>query len=344
VIAAFTLVYALNDTATAPHELVDLQDSMIETPELFEEPEPEVEQEPLDEFDDIAEDEPDDLDEDEPAEDYSYFLPPDEGFITVQMDPSEIHEGYLILVNHTNEFLIPDDLQLVNILATRTSSLGVQPSSSQLSPSLIGPLDEMMNDFIAETNIRTVAIISAFRTLENQERILNNYIARIGRGAAQRQVSPPGYSEHHTGLAFDFGILSGGVRSTFDGSGRTAWIRRNAHNYGFILRYPPGKTHITRIIHEPWHFRYVGLPHSTIIYENNWVLEEYINMLREHTIDEPFVAEVDDVTYEIYFTNETDVPVPFNSEFDISGNNSDGFIVTLVRMEFDPDTVTDVST
>ena len=28
--------------------------------------------------------------------------------------------------------------------------------------------------------------------------------------------------------------------------------------YGFILRYPPEKSHITGISYEPWHYRYVG--------------------------------------------------------------------------------------
>ena len=346
VIAAFTLIYAFNDTAAAPYEQTAQYDPVVmETPE----PEPPEEPEPLEEPEDIVEDEPEPPDELEELVDYVpeeiiYFPPPEGGFITIQMDSSEIHEGFLILVNHSNEFIIPDDLELVNVLDKRTSSLRVQPASSQLSPSIIAPLDKMINDFIDETNIRTVAIISAFRTLEAQERILNNYIARIGRWAAQRQVSPPGHSEHHTGLAFDFGIISGGVRSTFDGSGRTAWMRRNAHNYGFILRYPPGKTHITRIMHEPWHFRYVGLPHSIIIFENNWCLEEYIDKIRGHTMEEPFEVEADGVTYEIYFTPETDVPVPYNSDFTISGNNSDGFIVTLIRTEIDPDVVTDVST
>jgi len=341
VIATFTLIYAFNDTATAPYEqTAQYEPVVMETPEP---PEPHEESEDITEDEPEEPDEPEDIDEYEPEE-IIYYPPPEGGFVTIQMDPSEIHEGYLILVNHSNVFIIPDDIELVKITDVRTPGLRVRSESLQLAPSIVEPLNRMIDDFISETNIRTVAVISAFRTLEYQQNVLDSYIARIGRWAAQRQVSPPGHSEHHTGLAFDFGIISGGVRSTFDGSGRTAWIRQNAHNYGFILRYPPGKTHITRIMHEPWHFRYVGLPHSIIIYENNWCFEEYIEKIREHTIDEPFVVEADGVTYEIYSTTETDVPVPFNSEFDISGNNVDGFIVTTIRFEYEPGTIIDVST
>ena len=336
VTAAFTLIYPLSETANAPHEQVITPEPAVE-----ETPEPEdinEEPEPLDE----PEEEPEDEHEDEPDE-------PDDtpvvyDFATIHLEDSDIHSGYLVLVNHDNAFSIPDDLDLVNIVEARTTSFRVQHESSMLLRSIMEPLDEMMDAFISATHNNTVTIISAFRNREAQQRILNNYIARAGRREALRWAALPGHSEHHTGLAFDFGVMSGTNRVMFTGTGTTAWFRRNSHRFGFILRYPPDKTHITQTSHEPWHFRYVGLPHSHIMFRNNWCLEEYIDLLRVYTIDEPFEAEHDDVLYEIYFYAGTDVPVPFNSEFDISGNNVDGFIVTIVRMEVDPEEVIDVST
>ena len=106
--------------------------------------------------------------------------------------------------------------------------------------------------------------------------------------------------------------------------------------YGFILRYPQNKTRITQTNHEPWHFRYISLPHSTIVTQNNWVLEEYIDMLREHTFDNPFEFELNDVSYKIYFSDSTEIKLPLNSEFSISGNNVDGFIITAVPREVHP--------
>lgn len=46
-----------------------------------------------------------------------------------------------------------------------------------------------------------------------------------------------------------------------------------------ILRYPAGKEHITGIAHEPWHFRYVGAPHGTIMTQLGLTLEEYLELL-----------------------------------------------------------------
>jgi D-alanyl-D-alanine carboxypeptidase len=201
----------------------------------------------------------------------------------------------------------------------------------------------MMEAFISATGNRSVAIISAFRSRENQERILNDYISRMGRREALRWAALPGHSEHHTGLAFDFGVMTGNNRSTFTGTGNTAWFRRNSYNYGFILRYQQHKTEITQTAYEPWHYRFVGLPHSVIMARNDWCLEEYIELLRNYTFEEPFTFELGDILYEIYFTTSTQVPLPINSEFEISGNNIDGFIVTVNRLEFDPDVIIDVS-
>ena len=54
------------------------------------------------------------------------------------------------------------------------------------------------------------------------------------------------------------------------------WVIENAHHYGYILRYPQNKSHITGTTNEPWHFRYVGQKAAKIIYENNWTLEDYV--------------------------------------------------------------------
>jgi len=54
-------------------------------------------------------------------------------------------------------------------------------------------------------------------------------------------------------------------------------MKDNAHRFGFILRYPKGKEHITGFKYEPWHYRYVGINIATEIYEKNITLEEYLN-------------------------------------------------------------------
>ena len=339
IIAAFTLVYTLTETAKAPYDRDAISDEHVaETAQLEEEPEqidepfePEISTEPE------PEQEPEQ--EPEPPDELLEFNPNIDGFVTIHKEESDIHRGPLILVNHDHAFEIPDDLELINIVDAQTTSFRVQHNASQLAPSIIQPLDEMMEAFLAATNNRSVTIRSAFRNYESQQRILNTYTSRMGRREALRWASLPGHSEHHTGLAFDFGIVSGGTVNIFTGTGNTSWFRRNSYRHGFILRYAQNKTHITQTAHEPWHFRYVGLPHSVIMFQNNWCLEEYIEIIGEYTFEEPFEFEFNEILYEIYFTASTDVRLPLNSEFEISGNNIDGFIVTINRLDFDPDEI-----
>lgn len=76
---------------------------------------------------------------------------------------------------------------------------------------------------------------------------------------------PAGHSEHNLGLALDVGS----TQMKMDKAPEGEWIEENSWKYGFILRYPLDKTDVTGIQYEPWHIRYVGLPHSAIIREMN---------------------------------------------------------------------------
>ncbi len=91
---------------------------------------------------------------------------------------------------------------------------------------------------------------------------------------ASAQVLPAGCSEHNAGLAMD--IVS--ASSDFINTKEYKWLCENAHNYGFILRYPEDKTAITGMNFEPWHWRYVGTQAAKEMKENNQCLEEYLGL------------------------------------------------------------------
>jgi len=260
---------------------------------------------------------------------------PGSGFNTsdnvVRMTISDLSHGNLILVNHDYRFDIPVDQDLVRIYDHKTPSFRLDVNTHLLAPHVIMPLNDMMDSFYAQTGHNTVAVISAFRGLSRQQYVLNEHIAIMGSAEAHRWVALPGHSEHHTGLAFDLGFYSGGRLRTFTGTGVYAWFRDNSYNYGFILRFPESGVNITGTYYEPWHYRYVGLPHSYLIFQNDWVLEDYIGYIAEYSQDEPLVTEYNGVVYEIFFTSDFEIFIPLNCEFDISGNNTDGFIVTMWR-------------
>lgn len=91
---------------------------------------------------------------------------------------------------------------------------------------------------------------------------------------ASAQVLPTGCSEHNAGLAMD--IVS--ASSDFVNTKEYKWLCENAHNYGFILRYPEDKTAITGMNFEPWHWRYVGTQAAKEMKEKNQCLEEYLGL------------------------------------------------------------------
>jgi len=253
-------------------------------------------------------------------------------FTTVHMDKSDVNRGNLLLINHNNKYEIQDSSDLVSIAELKTKSYVVTDSVLLLSDTVIKPLNDMMDAFYDETGCDTVAIASAFRDYQRQQEILDYYVSIVGFDEAKKWAASPGHSEHHSGLAIDFGIFSDGVVKTFLRTGDCEWFFQNSDRYGFIPRYPGDKSDITKTANEPWHFRYVGLPHAYFIRQSGLCFEEYIEFIMDFTRDRPYCATFDGKDYEVYFTRDTDIIVPAGSEADISGNNIDGFIVTIVRL------------
>ena len=127
-------------------------------------------------------------------------------------------------------------------------------------------------------------INSSFRSHETQVSIMeervesymwDGYSAEEARAMAESEVAIPGTSEHELGLALD--IMS--ERESYDGNAEVRdWLAANGYRYGFILRYPEDKTHITGIVGEPWHFRYVGVEAATAMHESGQCFEEYLGI------------------------------------------------------------------
>lgn len=114
---------------------------------------------------------------------------------------------------------------------------------------------------------------SAYRGYREQEEVLKDSATQFGQEYAEEYVSRPGFSEHQTGLALD---LAAQNSDYFPVTPEYQWALDNAAQFGFILRYPEGKTEITGFNPEAWHFRYVGKPIAEKITSQNLTLEEYL--------------------------------------------------------------------
>ena len=115
---------------------------------------------------------------------------------------------------------------------------------------------------------------SGFRSYDYQKTLYDNYVSRDGQAAADRYSARPGYSEHQTGLVFDLTDKSGKL---LEDSRASQWLKDNAHNYGFIVRFQAGKEASTGYMPEAWHIRYVG-KEAKDIHDSGLSLEEYFGI------------------------------------------------------------------
>ncbi len=125
--------------------------------------------------------------------------------------------------------------------------------------------------------------------LASSHRIEDDTMRKEGARFTESYVAHPGCSEHQTGLAIDLGERREEIdfiRPDFPYTGICQTFRELAPQYGFVERYPKGKEGVTGIAWEPWHFRYVGCPHAQIMTKHGWVLEEYLDYLKEMQLSE----------------------------------------------------------
>ena len=250
--------------------------------------------------------------------------------VLTELEEEDIHTGGLILVNNWNFFHFPAEQELVSVYEEKSDGYYVRDLTVYLAPEAMEAMDQMLMDFRSQGGSKSVNVVAGHRTEEYQQGLFDRSAERNGLAHAEKYVAKPGGSEHHTGLAVDFSILRGdGSSADYDGSGEYAWINKNCHKYGFVVRYETGKEELTGIWNEPWHFRYLGVPHASELVRKGMCMEEYMDYLKKFTFDGKHLF-IDCVAgeYEVWYTEGTQVYLPEGGEYEVSGNNTDGFIVT----------------
>lgn len=251
---------------------------------------------------------------------------------TIELEKKNIYCGTLLLVNEhyplkssNMKSLVPADVRFPDILMKRDAANVLQLILEKISAG------------------NAIVPVSGYRSSQEQAAIYDGSLKDNGEDFTRKYVALPNHSEHQTGLAIDLGLNKKDIDficPDFPYEGICDEFRRTAPDYGFTQRYAKGKEEITGISHEPWHFRYVGYPHSRIIEDNGFALEEYAEFIKAYRDDCRFVykhplgAEV-----EIYYVPANDdttlISMPENCVYQISGNNIDGFIVTVWRKNDD---------
>lgn len=181
--------------------------------------------------------------------------------------------------------------------------------------------------------------VSGFRTRREQEEIYASSLAEHGKDFTESYVASPGCSEHETGLAIDLALNRDPIdflRPYFPRDGICGRFRSKAASYGFVERYQEGKEALTGIAPEPWHFRYVGLPHATIMNTHGFCLEEYLDYLKDFPYEGRHLeVHVENKSFELFYKKAeddlTELTLPGYLPFQVSGDNREGFVFTLWR-------------
>ena len=177
----------------------------------------------------------------------------------------EVEENLTILVNKYHK--LPDDY-IPNDLV----SLSYNPNY-YLRKEAAEAFEKLTNAALLDNVI--IYPFSPYRSYTTQEKLYNNYVKRDGVKKADTYSARPGFSEHQLGLAID--IRSNNLSDNLTSEDYN-WMLKNSYKYGFIIRYPKGKSHITQFIEEPWHLRYLGIELATKVVESNLTYDEYYDL------------------------------------------------------------------
>ena len=268
---------------------------------------------------------------------------PDNGisYIGESVSADDIHKGDLILVKEGYEYVFPsaEDANLVSVTENQNNAYFVNnlKTDPTLNADVIKKFNAMMLELKQETGFSGVSVHEGYRTYKKQDGYYNS--------PSITDEVPAGFSEHHLGTAIDLKAVDPESKLTYalaEKENVYGWLMANCYKFGFIDRYPDDKIKITGIEHDrdtnppSTHIRYVGYAHAYYMYENDLCLEEYLELLRTNYSYEgehlTFTAD-DGNAYEVYYCKaegkQIELPVPEDYDYSISGDNMNGFIVTV---------------
>ena len=243
-----------------------------------------------------------------------------ENYKAVSLSNDAVHRGNLILVNQANPCTLTKedlDLQQVSQAADKPDTYEISyPGHTFLNGSALAKFNRLMR---------------AYYTATSNREIMFNY----GWLEDGMEKSNP---ESATALDIQLHVKRGdGGYEFVTNKNPYAWIFEHMASYGYILRYPDEKADITGLRGGYTAIRYVGVPHAAYMKDNGCCLEEYLDVLRnQYTFGQGMLEySTPESTYHIYYfpaskTGTTEVPVPKTGSYEISGNNTDGFIVTTI--------------
>lgn len=240
-----------------------------------------------------------------------------------------IHTGNLILVNAQHPYY--HKAAACNLVPVNDTEQNVLLDC--LAVKQLSKLMERLDGW------RSISAVSGWRSMGTQQELYFRSLQDHGMEFTNKFVALAGHSEHQTGLAIDLALKQDNIDficPDFPYTGICQSFREKANLFGFIERYPKAKERITGIAQEAWHFRYIGTPHAEIMGKHGFVLEEYIDFLRQYCYGKKHYfyqhrQRSIAVSYLKAEKSDTQFEIDEHITYAVSGNNVDGYIITQWR-------------
>ncbi len=232
----------------------------------------------------------------------------------------DVYQGSLLLVDEEHPLKDTGKADTIRVSDTMNGYYALISQEVRLAPEAVEALNEMME---AYGNLNGYGDFVVYGTTDTF----------TGEGSC----CPEYFPESQTGYTVDLAVSLGGLLP-YDGEDSQRWIVDHCAEYGFIVRYPQNKSMTTGKDYIPWHLRYVGKVHAAAMIKNNLCFEEYLSFIKRYTFDAPLVVTVGDTMYHVFYTKaekegQTHVQRLLDGGYEVSGNNTDGFIATIWKNE-----------
>ncbi len=236
-----------------------------------------------------------------------------DGYTTVPLDDVRIHSGLLVQVDGSYPFTGTAP-ELVTF-AAKNESYRMKRMDLAGTEALVLAMNQLGT---AYQNATGAANLMVYSTTEPYN--------------VPGSLYPDALPDRSTGYCVDLCILNADA-SISKMETQHDWLAANAHTYGFVFSYQESDAAQSGVTAAPYHLRYIGAVHAGIMKQESLSLTSYYAYLRNHTLHVPLFYTYGDTTYTVYYVPSegsiTEVPVPLNASYEISGNNTDGFIVTV---------------
>lgn len=260
--------------------------------------------------------------------------------------PADIHKGALVLVNPSHELVYDPENDVMDLYSNRgklesgASTYKLANTSLKLNEAALKAFNAWMAASYTQTS-GSILVSDAFRTFAVQQDVFEKALATYGPDKVLQYAMKPNNSDFRAGYSIYLKYMpaDGKTYALSDKAAANALaaINSTAAQNGFIARYPKGSSAVTGVSDSamPYQYRYVGAAHATVMNACGLTLEEYISGVKSYSSANRLKVATDTADYHVFYVpaakdNTTTILIPKNADsYDISGNNIDGFIVSV---------------